>query len=314
MRNCLNIAIIGRSEMLYNTAVMLIEAGYNIPLIITAKEAPEYKIKAADYKNLAERVQAHFIQTPKINSAEIINDIKNCGKIDVAISVNYSGIIEQEVIDLFPLGILNAHGGDLPRYRGNACQAWAIINGEKKIGMCIHKMKGGELDNGDIIAKDYLDININTRIGEVYEWMEKVVPQLMLNSVNALQEDNGFLSEVQSVKEEDSLRCYPRNPDDGQITWTNSNEDILRLVNASSEPFAGAFCYFDGVKMIIWRADLIDDNENYLAVPGQVSKINKDGSVELISGKGKIRITDVEINGDRSAPARFINSIRKRLK
>ena len=38
----------------------------------------------------------------------------------------------EEVIDFFELGILNAHGGDLPRYRGNACQAWAIINGEER--------------------------------------------------------------------------------------------------------------------------------------------------------------------------------------
>ena len=30
------------------------------------------------------------------------------------------------------VGILNAHGGDLSKYRGNACQAWAILNGEKK--------------------------------------------------------------------------------------------------------------------------------------------------------------------------------------
>ena len=40
-------------------------------------------------------------------------------------------MFSQSTIDLFPLGIL-IHGGDLPKYRGNACQAWAIINGEEK--------------------------------------------------------------------------------------------------------------------------------------------------------------------------------------
>lgn len=68
-------------------------------------------------------------------------------------SLNYSSIISQKVIDLFPLGILNAHGGDLPKYRGNACQAWAILNGETKIGLCIHSMIGGEVDNGNIIDR-----------------------------------------------------------------------------------------------------------------------------------------------------------------
>ena len=46
----------------------------------------------------------------------------------------------------------NAHAGDLPRYRGNACANWAIINGEDKVGLSIHKMDAG-LDSGPIIQK-----------------------------------------------------------------------------------------------------------------------------------------------------------------
>ena len=74
--------------------------------------------------------------------------------------MNYTGIIPQSIIDIFQYGILNAHGGDLPRYRGNARQAWAH-NGEKSIGLCIHKMIGGEIDMcGDIIARDYSKLRI----------------------------------------------------------------------------------------------------------------------------------------------------------
>ena len=54
---------------------------------------------------------------------------------------------------------------------------------EKKIGLCIHKMIGGELDSGDIISKrNYIKINSNTRIGLVYEEMEKII-QLFLNQL-----------------------------------------------------------------------------------------------------------------------------------
>ena len=78
------------------------------------------------------------------------------------------------------MGILNAHGGDLPRYRGNACQAWAILNGEEKIGLCIHKMIGGELDSGNIIAKEFLKIDINTKVTQVWGWMSTSIPKLFL--------------------------------------------------------------------------------------------------------------------------------------
>jgi len=110
----------------------------------------------------------------------------------------------------FPLGILNAHGGDLTRYRGNACQAWAILNGEERIGLCVHKMQGGELDSGDIITRDYLPIDYTTKITKVWDWMTERVPILMLEAVEQLSKDSSYVLEQQSADPQDALRCYPR--------------------------------------------------------------------------------------------------------
>lgn len=309
----MRIAIIGRSELLYNTAELLINKGFEIPLVITSKAAPEYKKTEQDYKNLALQLNAVFIQTGRINTEEVITKIKSLDKIDIAVSINYSGVIADEVIDLFPMGILNAHGGDLPRYRGNACQAWAIINGEKEIGLCIHKMIGGELDSGDIISKSFLPITINTRVGEAYDWMENQIPTLMLKAIKKLSINPNNL-EKQSTDPKDALRTYPRNPDDGEINWKDNAETIIRLINASSEPFSGAFTKYNNEKVIIWRAKLFVDNENYLAVPGQIAKINKDtGGIIVITGNGKIEISEIGMNNKRTDPARIIKSIRTRL-
>jgi UDP-4-amino-4-deoxy-L-arabinose formyltransferase/UDP-glucuronic acid dehydrogenase (UDP-4-keto-hexauronic acid decarboxylating) len=310
----MRIAIIGRSELLFETAQLLIKKGFEIPLVITSKAAPEYKIKEEDYKFFAKTNNSVFIQTGRINTEEVIKKISSLKTIDIAVSINYSGVIADEIIDLFPMGILNAHGGDLPRYRGNACQAWAIINGEKEIGLCVHKMIGGELDSGDIISKSFLPININTRVGEAYDWMEKEIPVLMLNAIDKLSKNINDV-QFQSKDPKDALRTYPRNPDDGEIDWNKDAETIIRLINASSEPFSGAFTTYNGEKLIIWRASLYIDNENYCAIPGQIAKINKDsGSIIVITGKGKVEIKEIEINGVRTEPANIIKSIRKRLK
>lgn len=309
----MRIAIIGRSELLYNTALDLISNGYEVPLIITAKPAPEYKRTEKDFQKLAEQIDAEFIYTGRINTPEVIKKIKSLGLIDIAVSINYSGIIAAEVINLFPMGVLNAHGGDLPRYRGNACQAWAIINKEERIGLCIHKMIGGELDSGDIVAKSYLSIDINTRVGHVYDWMNKKIPVLMLQSISKL-ENNPNDVEKQSTNPKDALRTYPRNPDDGKIDWSSNNDDIIRLINASSEPFSGAFCHYKDKKIIIWRAKLYIDNENYLSKPGQIAKINKNtGNIIVITGNGKIEIEEIEYSEKRTKPAEVIKSIRNRL-
>ncbi|WP_452603014.1 methionyl-tRNA formyltransferase [Pontimicrobium sp. MEBiC06410] len=310
----MRIAIIGRSELLYSTAELLVNKGFEIPLVITSKAAPEYKKTEKDYKNLAETLDAEFIQTGRINTEKIIAKIKSLEAIDIAVSINYSGVIADEIINLFPMGILNAHGGDLPHYRGNACQAWAIINGEERIGLCIHKMIGGELDSGDIISKSYLPININTRVGEAYNWMENEIPPLMLNAIEKLSKNPSEV-EKQSLDPKKALRTYPRNPDDGEIDWTKDRESIIRLINASSEPFAGAFTSYEGEKVIIWRAKIYIDDENYYAVPGQIAKIDKlTGNIIIIAGNGKIEVEEIEFKGDRNKPSNFIKSIRKRFK
>ena len=126
----MKIAIIGRSEILYETALNLHKIGHRVVCIITAKAAPEYTRTAADFKRLADQWEIPFGQGPYI--LDHLDIMKNSGA-DISVSINYTGVIPASVIDLFPHGILNAHGGDLPRYRGNACQAWALINGEEKI-------------------------------------------------------------------------------------------------------------------------------------------------------------------------------------
>jgi methionyl-tRNA formyltransferase len=306
----MRVAVIGRTEILYNTAELLLKNGYDIPLIITAKEAPEYTKTAKDFEELAKRIGAKFIYTTRPN--DHIKEIINCS-CNIGISINFPTIITQNVIDIFPLGILNAHGGDLPRYRGNACQAWAILNGEKRIGLCIHKMVGGELDSGDIIEREYLEIDINTKITKIYEWMSERIPYMFLNAIKKLEKNPTYILEKQSQDPKDALRCYPRIPDDGRIDWKKSNIEILRLINAHNKPYSGAFCFYEGKKLIIWDAELFEDEEIYLAVPGQVASVEKDGSIIVITGNGKLKIKEIEYDGFIGKPAEKIKSIRRRL-
>lgn len=303
------IAIIGRSEMLYNLVLDLHKAGNKIACILTSREAPEYKRTAKDFKELAKAMDIPFAQGSNI--IEHYEFLKNVNA-NIAVSINYSGIIPQSVIELFPMGILNTHGGDLPRYRGNACQAWAILNGEQRIGLCIHRMIGGELDSGDIIARNYLSIDHSTKITMVWEWMKLQIPKLMLEALQLLDADPNYILEKQSKNPTKVLRCYPRKPEDGRIDWNQSAIKIIRLINASNKPYAGAFCEFESEKLIIWNAELVSDGEVFFAVPGQITKIG-DGFIEVACKSGKIAISTCEKNGIIYKSPTFIRSIRKRF-
>ncbi len=305
----MKIAVIGRTEILIDTAQLLIEHGHRIVCVITAKEAPEYLSTREDFARLAEELGVPFSSTPRITEQQRI--LEN-SQADIAVSTNYVGIIPARITDLFPCGILNAHGGDLPRYRGNACLAWAILNGEERIGLGIHKMIGGELDSGDIIARDYLPIDYNTKVTQAWDWVRERVPTLMLEAVELLSGDPSYVLEHQSKDPADALRCYPRRPEDGRIDWQQPALNVLRLINASNKPYAGAFCEFEGKKMIIWDAELVDDNENFCAIPGQITLVGN-GFVEVACRNEKLRIKEIEIGTQLSSPDLHIKSIRKRL-
>lgn len=305
----MRIAIIGRTEILFETAIQLKKAGHEICCIITSKEAPEYTKTAKDFKEIAKEWNIPFAIGSKIfNHTELLSSVNA----DIGVSINYTGIIPQSIIDFFSNGILNAHGGDLPKYRGNACQAWAIINGEEKIGLCIHKMIGGELDSGDIIARDYLPINLDTKITEVWEWMSHKVPELLVYSVNQIEKKSDFVLENQSKDPSVASRCYPLLPDDGRIKWNSPAVDIIRLINAFNKPYAGAFCYLKNDKITIWDAELVIDEEIFYSTPGQITKIGS-GFIEVACGENKIQIKSIEINSNIDSPDKLIKSIRTRL-
>ena len=64
-------------------------------------------------------------------------------------SFQYAQILKPPVIALAELATLNLHYGPLPRYRGVAPVAWALINGELSTGVTLHHVDAG-VDSGDI--------------------------------------------------------------------------------------------------------------------------------------------------------------------
>jgi methionyl-tRNA formyltransferase len=298
----MEVAIIGRTQFLYDSALNILDQGHSIPVIITAPPAPEYTKTEEDFEKLAAITEASFFLSKSLDDPRILSAIQG---LDIGVSVNWLSVIRQKHIDCFKLGILNAHMGDLPRYRGNACPNWAIINEEKEIGFSIHFMEGGRLDCGRIVVQKKLSLNDDIYIADVYRWAEKVLPNSFAESLSLLKKDQNYMLKYADPDSPHSLRCYPRVPEDSRINWNDPAKKIRRLIRASSRPFSGAFTFLDSEKATIWRAELYRDNEKLCAIPGQICEIEQNYFV-VITGKGKLKIT--EWNCEKK-----IRSIRQRL-
>ncbi|MCI9064360.1 MAG: hypothetical protein HFI53_00650 [Lachnospiraceae bacterium] len=266
----MRVAILGRTQMLYDTMEALKKAGHEIVIIGTCKAAPEYEIDEHGFEKKAEEMQVPFFCNANLTLPNIV-DLLKASKPDIAVSINWLTIIQEQTMALFPYGILNGHPGDLPRYRGNASPNWAIINGEEKIGVAVHFMEAGSLDSGDIVVKESIDVSPHTTVGEIYKQLDTLFPKMFVQAIDKIERMGKKAGTAQSKKREDVLRGYPRIPSDSCIDWNSDCLAIDRLIRASGQPFQDAYTFLNGKeKIYIQEADITEYEFPSLVVCGQV--------------------------------------------
>jgi methionyl-tRNA formyltransferase len=306
----MRLAVLGRSEVLIAAAQAAMQAGHQVVLVGTCKAEQYYAADESDFERLAKEAGAPFFNDAAINSPQNLQRLRESGA-ELAISWNWRTRIGAAAIASFPNGILNAHAGDLPRYRGNACPNWAILRGESDIGLCVHAMIADEFDAGDVLVREKMPIGTDTYIEDVYVWIRARVPGMFLEAVNGIAAGTAR-RDPQSGDPADWLRCYPRRPEDGLIDWRASPETVHRLVRASSRPLAGAYTSLDGNRVVIWRAAIDRHPGPFAAVPGQIL-YGANGDPVVACGDGVLRLTDIEVEGAADGKLRILKSLRQRL-
>jgi methionyl-tRNA formyltransferase len=293
------VGLIGRTHWLLETAHLVLERGHEIAFICTARASAESRASVDDFELFARDRGILFSAEPRISQLDL--------SADVCLSVNWVTVLRQGFLDRFPHGVFNAHAGDLPRYRGNACLNWALIAGESEAVLTIHRMVE-ELDAGPIAVKVSRPIADEDDITTLYAWLDQVIPHALADTLD-LVADGG----IRLVDQDPSirpLRCYPRRPEDSRIDWSASADSIVRLVRASSKPFGGASTQVDGREVTVYRARVHHPDHDALAVPGQVC-FAIEGRPVIATGDGMVEL--LELADDEDTRAAILSSLRNRL-
>lgn len=98
------------------------------------------------------------IKVSYFSEEKIINT--DFSEIDYAFTFGFNYIFSSKIINQFKEGIWNIHPGELPKYRGRHPIQWAFINGEKKIGVTIHKINE-KIDRGELLGLDYVNVEVD---------------------------------------------------------------------------------------------------------------------------------------------------------
>ncbi len=271
----------------------LIQGNVKIDLVCSLDENASRNV--SDYypiHELAKDNNIPFIKFKKINDSEVINCIKEIEP-DFIFVIGLSQIISGEILDLAKEYVIGFHPTDLPKFRGRAAIPWQIILGVKRSKVSLFKLDNG-MDSGDIICKQPYIIKEKDYAMDVYLKVCKSMSKAIQESINSIYKGN-----VNFKKQNNYEATYllARRPEDGKIDWNTSGKEIETLIRATSKPYPGAFSYYKDKKIIFWKAN-IQENRQYIGIPGQIAWIGKNKEVGIIATDSLVVVTEYDVIDD----------------
>jgi methionyl-tRNA formyltransferase len=178
-------------------------------------------------------------QPANINSPEGLAELTAMTP-DLLVVAAYGQILKPAVIGAGPLGAINVHGSLLPKYRGAAPVAHAILGGETVTGVTIIRITPG-LDAGEMLAQESLDILPDETAGELEFRLAPVGARLAVETVTRLKAGpvTGTAQDAEIAKR---FRAPKLTKDMGLIDWSKPADEIGRHVRAM-QPWPTAYTY-----------------------------------------------------------------------
>jgi methionyl-tRNA formyltransferase len=219
---------------------------------------------------------------------------------DVMVVVAYGQILPKSVLNIPKHGTVNVHASLLPKYRGAAPIAWAILNGEKVTGVTTMLLDEG-MDTGDILLQTEVSIGDGDTCETLHDRLASSGAQLLSETLEGMK-----AGEVQPASQDHSKATYapPFKKEDGHIDWKKEAVEIHRRVRAFN-PWPGAFTKWEDQLLKIYQGEIRER-----APAGKAGTVIWVGSdfIEVETGKDSYLVKEVQLEGRRRmTPREFLS-------
>ncbi len=211
------------------------EAGHEIQLVVTQPDRPArrgLKLTSSPVKVAAQELGLEVFQPERIRDPEVVERLRKLSP-DVMVVVAYGQIIPASVLSIPRHGVVNVHASLLPRHRGAAPIARAILEGDQETGVTIMQMDE-KLDHGPVLASSPTPI---------HEGEDAIALTARLAAIGAdvLVYVLGHLESIKAAPQNEvAATTAPRlRKEDGELEWDMGAVEIDRHVRAL-QPWPGA--------------------------------------------------------------------------
>jgi len=144
---------------------------------------------------------------------------------------------------------LNVHPSLLPRWRGAAPVERALMAGDARTGVTIHRTTP-ELDAGPVAAQEAFEIGADDDAGDVFARSAEIAARLL----------DGVIADPHFEPQPEDGVTYAEKitTADRELDLTRPAEELVNVVRALS-PHIGARAELNGRRLLVWRARVDDD-------------------------------------------------------
>jgi methionyl-tRNA formyltransferase len=278
--------------------------GHEVALVVTQPDKPRGRSgrpAPSEVKQLAQRLGLPIAQPEDVNAAEVLSKVREV-RPDVTVTAAYGQRLGNDLLAVPRLGGINVHASLLPKYRGAAPIAWAIVGGETKTGITIFRM-AERMDAGEIIAQAATPIGPDETAGELTERLASLGAELLVKTLEDLAAGRAAFR-PQDPKA--ATRAPMLKKEDGAIDWTRPAAELRNVVRGMT-PWPGAFTYHlaagrDPIRLSLLAVEAVAADEQPYLEPGTVVTVTK-GGISVAAGRGQLRLLRLKPAGGRELSA-----------
>lgn len=293
----MNTIFAGTPEFALPSLQALLESGYQVVAVYTQPDRPKGRgrhLLMSPIKQLALEKNLPVCQPITLRNVDEQKKLA-AWKADLMVVVAYGLILPQAVLAIPPLGCINVHASLLPRWRGAAPIQRAILAGDEETGISIMQMDEG-LDTGQVLQEVSCKIEQADTSQTLQDRLAKLGAQALLASLNNIEQGN-----YQLKPQDNHGTTYARKIDkaEAEIDWSQNADVIARMIRAFN-PKPVAYTFLGALLLRVWAAKVLDQTSNN--PPGTILRVGDQG-IDVMTGKGSLRLLQLQLPGGRCLPA-----------
>ena len=293
----MNIVFAGTPEFALPCLDAIAASSHSLVGVLTQPDRPAgrgRKLAASPIKQRALELGVPVQQPESLKNADAFAELAALEP-DLIVVVAYGLLLPKKVLALPQYGCINVHASLLPRWRGAAPIARAILAGDSETGVTLMQMEAG-LDTGPMIVRRAVPIDGDTTAGVLHDALADLGARELADLLGRLPEG------VSAEPQDDAQACYARRLEKGEaaIDWRLRADEIARAVRAFV-PWPVAHARLDGQPVRFWHAATAA-GEAGDAEPGTVVAASPKG-IDIATGAGVLRVHELQLPGKKRMDA-----------